>query len=75
MIPPDIEQLSELEIARLFRNLETHEKNILKMRFGLVGEQKKTLTEVATNLGLPVESVRKIELQAMEQLGWITIAD
>jgi len=75
MIPPDIDQLSELDIARLFRDLETHEKNILKMRFGLVGEEMKTLVEVANSIGLPVESVRKIEILAMEKLGWITIAD
>lgn len=75
MIPDNIEQLSEFEVAKLLRELENHEKSIIKTRFGLLGNEKKTLQEVGDSLGLPVESVRKIEIQAMIKLGWIEVIE
>lgn len=73
MIPENLNNLSELEVAALLRTLEPAERNILKLRFGIPNSQPKTLEEVGDSLGLTREEIRKAEIQAMVKLGWINL--
>jgi RNA polymerase primary sigma factor len=52
----------------LLDSLEEREKVILKMRFGLDGEQPKTLEEVSQSIGRTRERVRQIQNQALGKL-------
>jgi DNA-directed RNA polymerase sigma subunit (sigma70/sigma32) len=73
MIPENLDKLSEFEIAQLLRPLSAEEKRIIRLRFGLGGTPT-TMTGASEATGLPREEIRRIELQAMEKLGWITFA-
>ena len=74
MIPTNLRQLNELEVARLLRRLTKDERSIILMRFGLGGRIPATLTEVEEATGIPREEVRQTELRAMEKLGWVDLA-
>jgi RNA polymerase primary sigma factor len=41
---------------------------VLRLRFGLSGEDPKTLSEIGEELGLTRERVRQIERDALKQL-------
>jgi RNA polymerase nonessential primary-like sigma factor len=73
MIPENIEDLSEIELAALLRPLNPHQKDILKRRLGLAGYEKQTLQEVADNIGKDVDYVRLMEVKAMVDLGWVNL--
>lgn len=73
MIPDNLNDLSELEVAELLRTLEPDEKKILKLRFGIPNSEPQTLEEVGETLGLTREEIRKAELAAMVKLGWINL--
>ncbi|MFA4944179.1 MAG: sigma-70 family RNA polymerase sigma factor [Lentisphaeria bacterium] len=52
----------------LLEGLDTREKQILKMRFGLDGEPPRTLEEVSTEVGRTRERIRQIQNLAMAKL-------
>ena len=57
--------------ARLMQAMETlseREQQILKMRFGLGGEQPRTLVEVSRTFNLTRERIRQIEFRAIKKL-------
>jgi sigma-70-like protein len=59
-------------LAQLSMTLESllkREADVLRLRFGLIDGQPRTLDEVAAVLGLSRASVQKIESSAMYQLG------
>jgi len=56
------------EVLHLLNQLEEREATVLKMRFGLTGDDPKTLKEIGDRLGLTRERVRQIELEALGKL-------
>lgn len=75
MIPENIRELSEFELAQLLRPLTAAERNVLKMRLGLGDGVMRTLQEVADNFAIPVKSVMNLEIKALAKLGWVSIAE
>ena len=56
------------DLWRAVRQLSESERRVLALRFGLVAGEPLTLTEVARDLGLSREGVRRIEQQALSKL-------
>jgi RNA polymerase primary sigma factor len=56
------------QVLTLVDGLEERKKAVLQLRFGLVGEQPKTLHEIGERLGLTRERVRQIEREALREL-------
>lgn len=73
MIPENLNNLSEFEIAALFRILDPLERNIMKMRFGVPNGEPKTLSEVSEAFDIEPKMVQNIEIDAMTKLGWIEL--
>ena len=59
--------LGEAVLASL-DDLDKREKDVVRMRFGLDGEQPRTLEEVGKRLGVTRERVRQIEARTMAKL-------
>lgn len=55
-------------VSRMLGEMEEREACILRMRFGLDGDEPKTLKEIGETLGLTRERVRQIEAEALKQL-------
>jgi len=73
MIPPNLNDLSQIELAQILRPLTKFNQRVIKLRFGLGGVKPHTLQETADILGTTREVIRKTEIQAMRQLGWIQL--
>ena len=68
--PLDAAMVAELpgEIARLLSVLDERERRIMRLRFGLGGEEPCTLKAIAERLELTPERVRQIEARALGKL-------
>jgi RNA polymerase primary sigma factor len=55
-------------INEMLDAIDNREAEILKLRFGLNGEEPMTLNDIGTKLGLSRERVRQIELNALQKL-------
>jgi RNA polymerase primary sigma factor len=55
-------------IAKLIAHLDERERTVICLRFGLEGEEPRTLTEVGAKLGLTAERIRQIEGRALARL-------
>jgi len=58
----------ETQIQNMVADLEPKEREVIRMRFGLDGEESRTLQEIGDELGLSRERVRQIESKAKEKL-------
>jgi len=56
------------QVLGLLDRLEPREAAVLRLRFGLGGEEPKTLNDIGERLGLTRERVRQIERDALEKL-------
>lgn len=73
MIPKNLHELNNLQVARALRDLEPTEKQVIVLRFGLGGQAPLTLSGASDAIGVPREEIRRIELRAMEKLGWVNL--
>jgi RNA polymerase primary sigma factor len=60
--------LTEATLRGAVDNLPEREGAVLRLRYGLAGDDPKSLEEIGRNLGLTRERVRQIESQALERL-------
>jgi len=63
-----IEETIHKELESMLDVLDEREKEIIKMRYGLDGEEPKTLEEVGEKLGISRERVRQLEQRALKKL-------
>ncbi len=56
------------KLSQLLDQIEEREANILKLRYGLNGEEPLTLKEIGQRIGLTRERVRQLEHQALKKL-------
>jgi RNA polymerase primary sigma factor len=56
------------ELARALQKLNPRMRHVLELRFGLTGEEPKTLAQVGEWFGVTRERVRQIESRALEEL-------
>jgi len=69
--PPDQEvevSLSEQLLRRTIEELPKPERDVIRLRFGLTGEDPQPLRETGRRLGLSAERVRQIESRALKRL-------
>lgn len=69
--PPEesIAQSEEFQIIlKLLDAIDERDARVLKLRFGLEGQQPLTLKEIGEEVGLTRERVRQIELEALQRL-------
>jgi RNA polymerase primary sigma factor len=58
----------ERRIQDMVDSLDDKEREVIRMRFGLDGEEPKTLQEIGETMGLSRERIRQIESRAKEKL-------
>jgi RNA polymerase primary sigma factor len=76
LLPSDApEPVEEVEIGlrqeavhRALRNLSEQEQQVIRLRYGINGDEPTPLREAGRQLGLSPERVRRIEHQALERL-------
>jgi RNA polymerase primary sigma factor len=58
----------QAQLGQLLQEIDEREANILKLRYGLSGEDPLTLKEIGQRIGLTRERVRQLEHQALGKL-------
>lgn len=64
----EIQEHLRRRLSLLLLDLPTREQNVLAMRFGLDGNEPRTLEEVGEHLGISRERVRQLQARALGQL-------
>jgi RNA polymerase primary sigma factor len=60
--------LSEQLLRRTIEELPETEREVIRLRFGINGEEPQPLRETGRRLGLSAERVRQIESRALKRL-------
>jgi RNA polymerase primary sigma factor len=55
-------------LGSALEELDPKEEKVIKLRFGLDGEEPRTLKEIGEMMGLSRERIRQIEAQALQKL-------
>ncbi|MCQ2754673.1 MAG: sigma-70 family RNA polymerase sigma factor [bacterium] len=61
-------KLQEKDVVKLINILDKREQEIIKRRFGIEGEEPKTLEQIGDSLGFSKERIRQIENIALQKL-------
>jgi RNA polymerase primary sigma factor len=61
-------ELEEASIRRALERLDPNARRVIELRFGIGGAEPLTLREVAQQMGLSAEGVRKLERRALRRL-------
>ena len=61
-------ELEEASIRRALERLDANARRVIELRFGIGGTEPLTLREVAQQMGLSAEGVRKLERRALRRL-------
>jgi RNA polymerase primary sigma factor len=70
-VNPEEAVSDSMDNAALYGQLQTlpeRERRVLEMRYGLNGEEPRTLAEVGEQLGITRERARQLEMQALDRL-------
>ncbi len=63
-----VESDSLQHVMQMLKTMDTREATVLKMRFGLEGQEPRTLKEIGELLSLTRERVRQIETEALKKM-------
>src|SRR5215213_3273906 len=63
-----VEESDNAILGEVIRTLSPREQTILKLRFGLAGDDEKTLEEVGEQFGVTRERIRQIQDEALKKL-------
>jgi RNA polymerase primary sigma factor len=70
--PGPVEELAELEreqqLGEIVEQLPENERNVIRLRFGLAGEEPRTLGQIGSQLGISAQRVREIEERGLRRL-------
>ena len=67
-LQPLVDDSLESTLRRALETLTEREREILRMRFGMDGEEEHTLTDVGDKFGLSRERIRQLQVQALRKL-------
>ena len=65
---PLVDDSLEQTVRAALETLTERERDILRMRFGMDGEEEHTLTDVGDKFGLSRERIRQLQVQALRKL-------
>ena len=70
--PEPVEQVAETDRDRrvnaIVQDLPEQERNVIKLRFGLSGDEPRTLRQTGIELGITTEQARQLEAKGLERL-------
>ena len=70
--PEPIEEVAtadrEQRINAVVERLPEEERNVIRLRFGLAGDEPRTIRQTGTELGIPTERARQLEEQGLSRL-------
>ncbi|HEY8625375.1 MAG TPA: sigma-70 family RNA polymerase sigma factor [Solirubrobacteraceae bacterium] len=67
-----VEAERERQINEVVAQLPDAERNVIRLSFGLGGDEPRTLRQVASELGIPVAQARELESQGLSRLSGST---
>jgi RNA polymerase primary sigma factor len=71
-LPEPLEEVSDADRDRrvnaLVRDLPEEERNVISLRFGLTGDEPRTLRQTGMELGITTERARQLEAKGLERL-------
>ena len=75
-LPEPLEQVGDADRDRqvnaLVRELPEEERNVIRLRYGLSGEEPRTHRQTGSELGMTTDQVRKLEAKGLERLAGST---
>ncbi|WP_320674979.1 RpoD/SigA family RNA polymerase sigma factor [Prochlorococcus sp. MIT 1341] len=66
------QRIHQEQLGRWLAHLSEQEQHVLKLRFGLEGNERHTLAEIGRHLSVSRERVRQVELKALRKLRNLT---
>jgi RNA polymerase primary sigma factor len=70
--PEPVEEVAtadrEQRINAVVEQLPEEERNVIRLRFGLTGDEPRTIRQTGTELGIPTERARQLEEQGLNRL-------
>ncbi len=70
--PEPLEQVTDSDrdqrVNAIVRDLPEQERNVIRLRFGLTGDEPRTLRQTGIELGITTEQARQLEAKGLERL-------